>query len=68
MSEDGFELVYADEEEWWASQHVDLEGTIDAAVLALLKAAAFENVRALKGADGIRRSSRGRYDLATKPS
>lgn len=68
VSEDGFELVYADEEEWWVSQHVDLEGTIDAAVLARLKAAAFERVRALKGVDGIRRWSRARYNLATKPA
>lgn len=66
--EDGFELVYADEEEWWASQHVDLEGTVDGAVLARLKAAAFENVGVLKSAGGIRRWSRARYNLATKPS
>ncbi len=65
--EDGFELVYADEEEWWASQHVDLEGTMDPAVFARLKAAAFEQVRALKAPDGIHRWSRARYNLARKP-
>lgn len=66
--EDGFELVYADEDEWWTSQHIDLEGTMDPAVLVPLKAAAFEKVRELKGPAGLRRWSRARYNFAKKPT
>lgn len=62
-----FDLVYADEEEWWASQHVDLEGTMDPGILARLKAAAFARVQALKTPDGIHRWSRARYNLARTP-
>ncbi len=63
-----FDLVYADEAEWWASQHVDLEGAMDPAALAKLKSAAFERVQGLRSADGIHRWSRGRYNLARKPA
>jgi SAM-dependent methyltransferase len=66
--EDGFELVYADEDTWWDSQHVDLEGTMDPAILARLKATAFEKVRELKGPSGLHRWSRARYNLARKPA
>lgn len=67
VSESEFELVYADEEEWWASQHVDLEGVLDSDTLARLQAAAFGQVRALKGPDGIHRWAGIRCYLAGKP-
>jgi len=65
--EEEIDLVYADEEEWWVSQHVNLEGTMAPEALARLKAAAFVRVRALRGADGIHRWSDARYNLARKP-
>jgi len=64
--EDGFDLAYADEEEWWASQYVNMEGTMDPSVLTRLRAAALEKVRELKRSDGLHRWSRARYNLARK--
>lgn len=64
--EEAVELIYADEEEWWASHHFNIDGRMESAVLNRLKAAALEKVRELKGPDGLHRWSHARYTLARR--